>query len=254
MYWEQIQALSINLIAGSCIALLTSVFIKKRKLYIIVLSIIILSVFSTLYITMYIDLDIPRAQKVFSDFNRNIVSNNFGYHWGVFTDSPYNGNSKIQIYSKVKNSNPSDGYLIIEYILGDKLNTEPYCGVYSWFSPRPIAIRDVSHFSGVRLTAWHKESLPDSVRIYVSVGVNEFINYYDGDFRYEFSQQLRNDGMPSNIMASFEDMKLPLQFPGDKVDFTDKLQEELYQISFVIVGNPGVKTSGVIMIDDIEFY
>jgi hypothetical protein len=254
MFLEYIQAFIVNLVAGACIALLTAVLIKRRKVYVIALMTLIFSLVPAMYAMVYVGPRVPRAQKTFSDFNRGMVANNYGFHWGIFTDGPFNGNSTIKISTERNIGDPANGYMKIDYSLGNTLEAEPYCGVVSSFSARPVVIRDVSRFSGIRFKGWHTDPIPEGVRVYISIGANSLIESYEGDFRYEFESQLRSDGVPANIVAEFDDFELSQKYPGDKASFTKNLRREIYQIAFVIVGVPGKEDAGVLMVDDIEFF
>lgn len=250
---EYLQAFLVNLAAGACIALL-AVLLVNRSRYILVLVTIIISLIPTSYALFVMGDKVPPAQSSFSDFNRSAAINNYGFHWGTFTDQPVNGRSQIEIGTRAYESKSNDGYLKISYILRQKAEAEAYCGTYSGFSRRSAEIRDVSQFRGIRFRVWHSMPINPGVRFHVALGVKRFINIYEADFRYDFTDSIKQNGQAVDVTVPFEDFALPPQFPGDELPLTAELQKEVYQVALVISGNPDMETRGELMIDEIRFF
>jgi CHASE2 domain-containing sensor protein len=59
-----LQAFLVNLAAGTCIAILTTIFVKKKRKYVIVLTTIIISLLPTSYALFVMGTNVPRVHDI----------------------------------------------------------------------------------------------------------------------------------------------------------------------------------------------
>ena len=128
--FQYILTFIISILSGALIALLTRLF--KRRLLMIVLTIIIIGSIPAIYALVKMQPRLQKAQIVFSDFNQCFPVNNYGVHWGVFNDNPYNGNSGLTIKVRPNRKNINDCYGELSFYLGEECTIKPYCGVSLW--------------------------------------------------------------------------------------------------------------------------
>ena len=193
---------------------------------------------------------------MFSDFSYCFPVNNYGVHWGVFNDNPYNGNSDVSIMVKSDRANVNDCYGVLIFQLGEKSTIRPYAGVFAGFAPKPMAPRDVSHFSGVKVNVWHEGAFPEGVRVYLQISPYQMINWYDGYFQSDLTEHFKKMGPSPEVVVPFENFEpsASLRGIGFNEGFSSAYRKEVYQLAIIIQGLKGMSAQGVIAFDNLIFY
>jgi len=254
--------LLLSTIVGYCSSLFASIsymlilkYLKKKKtIYTHIINTIICG--SVIAGIIYaITPRIPTADRVFSDFNSGFPLTANNVQWGVFNDCPYNGNSNITPFILTSAGNSGDCYLVLDYYLGEKSITRPYCGVFAGFAPKPADPRDASEYNGIKIEIWHEDNtpIPKGVHIYIQISPYRMISEYDGYHQYELTENAKS--LNSLIVTiPFADFTQPPERAGQKVPLTKDLQKAIYQIAIVIQGEKSQISTGRVLIDNIEFY
>lgn len=197
-----------------------------------------------------------KAWPVLADFDACRPINNYGWHWDVFNDNPWNGNSSVMITSVRAPVENGSCYVKLVYRLGDRSTIPPYTGIYTYFS-RPAEPRDISRFGGVQLHSWTLSKLPSNVHVYLQLRPDQMIDWNDGYFEYDLTQDITHSTKESVIRVPFDHFSPspPLRKTGFNGNFGRSLQQRVFGVSIVIRGTEGGKTAdGEIGLDEIEFF
>jgi hypothetical protein len=260
LFSDNSNALIVSLIANAMSAIavwyVKKGFPKWRHSLPIIIGIVILTGSIALYLIVSIIKAPKRAEAVFSDFNNCFAINTYKVHWGVLNDNPYNGNSNVTVevpsYRSAIISN--DCYAILSYYLGDKSTIRPYCGIFSWFVPKPIEARDVSSYNGIQLEAWPEVDLPEGVRVYLQISPYKLIHSYEGYLECDITSDIKNNSERREISLHFSKFKSPPSWTGPTISLSKEFQKSIYQISIIIQGEKGRIAQGKIGIDNLKFF
>ena len=249
---ETLIAVAINIIYGALVAILSSVYGKRKYLLVLIFGLIVAAAISALVIMWLVTPSHPEAQSVFSAFEQARPISNPGCHWGVFNDNTLGGNSNITIETQKRPERRDEFCILLSYYLGEKAQGSPYCGIFSGFSPKCTKAMDVSQYVGISFDAWHMGPVPEGTCFYIQLIPQRRYSDYTGFHQYEFTTIVRKD-KPVRIKALFSEFVQPQEWRGERVAFSKDLQKELQQIDICIRSREGEVTQGKVFIDDIEF-
>jgi len=238
------------------------IFVKKVKLPPFTK---VIAIFSTLLISSLfiwrLAPHVPKASPIFSDFEKGYPINNYGCHWDIFDDGPYNGDSTIKRHvllrarSEKSFSDNDKYYLVIEYLIGNSPKISlPYCGVASGFSSKALEYRDVSEYSAISFEAWHEGETPPGIRFILEITPAKWFSGTgdENHFKYDFTDDIgRTQGRRINVPFSLLGRK---SLMGDVTYFDNiQWQKEVQQIAIIILGEPQSKAQGRLCVDSISF-
>lgn len=259
---KEILALFINVISGFLVIFIMKTYTwlsKKFKIknWIAVLLAVVVIGISSLLIFQLVS-GFPNAAALFSNFEKGQPINTADCHWGIFDDSPYNGNSKVSIQALRRDEHEkpyteNDHYYAeISYLIGSSNRIEvPYCGVSSWFSDQ-FEPRSLSDYSIICIDAWHEGPTPPETRFFLQIVPARIYRGFTGFYRYDFMDSIKTTSTTINI--PFTDLKRYPALDDQNISFnTASIRDEVLSIAVVIEGKRGIISQGRLSFDNVRF-
>lgn len=192
----------------------------------------------------------PRDDGMVADFTSAPgapARNALGLQFSILSDSAWNKQSTLWYKPQNDLSSGDSTYLSIFYQLISTDDTEPYCGVYTDFSPPPPTSYDLSSFGhlSLRVRVASADALPRlSVVIYSA-------NIHNYEYAFPACDIPTNDVTPEWVTVD-----IPLaafQSPRHASYQVTLDTTQVYRIALILKGQPGTTTHGHVDVDEIRF-